>query len=280
MIRRSLIIFAILVVGYALFIHFAKLDLNTVQHQASGNRISAEKYVFAADDTSATVIVGSSLSFRIELDSLAPNTSNLSFGGLSVHDGLELVRRSGKRPKRVVIETNMIFKEVDRAFLDAVFQPGLYELRQAAPVLREENQPTGVLVGLLKKGMKQEGEGPGSTEPDSMAVSENLFDTNRGLFAKAPADSTQQRFLSTLENEVAALEANGIEVVFMEMPISAELMRSPLSTSTREAVIQRFPGHRYIRADREWRTTDGLHLEWHNAQRYSGWLAKELRSAH
>ncbi len=279
MIRRSLIIFAILVVGYALFIHFAKLDLNTVQHQASGNRISAEKYVFAADDTSATVIVGSSLSFRIELDSLAPNTSNLSFGGLSVFDGLELVRRSGKHPKRAVIETNMIFKEVDRAFLDAVFQPGLYELRKAAPILREENQPTGVLVGFLKKGMKQEGEGPGSAEPDSMEVSENLFDTNRGIFAKAPADSTQQRFLATLEHEVKALEANGIEVVFMEMPISAELMRSPLSTSTRGAIIQRFPGHRYIRSDRDWRTTDGLHLEWHNAQRFSGWLAKELRSA-
>ncbi len=24
------------------------------------------------------------------------------------------------------------------------------------------------------------------------------------------------------------------------------------------------------------RTTDGLHLEWHNAQRFSGWLARHL----
>ena len=34
MIRRSLIVFAILVVGYALYIKFGKPELNTVQHQA------------------------------------------------------------------------------------------------------------------------------------------------------------------------------------------------------------------------------------------------------
>ncbi|MBL7950203.1 MAG: hypothetical protein JNM62_00670 [Flavobacteriales bacterium] len=278
MIRRSLIVFAILVVGYALYIKFGKPELNTVQHQSSGNRISAEQYVFAPEDPNAMVIVGSSLSFRIAKDSLPANTSNLSFGGLTVYDGLELVRRSGKKPKRVIVETNMIFKEADRAFLDAVFQPGLYELRQAAPILREENQPSGVLIGYIKRSAKEEGEGPGATEPDSMAVSENLCDTNRGIFAKVPADSTQQRFLNTLEHEVKALEANGTEVLFMEVPISGELMQSPLATRAREAVAQQFPQHTFIRSDRTWRTTDGLHLEWHNAQRYSGWLAQQLRS--
>lgn len=276
MIRRSLVVFAILVIGYALYIKFGKPELNTVQHQASGNRISAEKYVFSEDVPNATVIVGSSLSFRIELDSLAPNTSNLSFGGLTVYDGLELVRRSGKKPAHVVVETNLIFKEADRAFLDAVFQPGLFELRQAAPILREENQPTGVLVGYLKRAMKQDDPTPGATEPDSMAMSENLLNTNRGIFAKVPVDSTQQRFLATLEREVKALEANGAEVIFMEVPISAELMKSPLATRAREAILARFPDHRFIRSERTWRTTDGLHLEWHNAQRYSSWLAKVL----
>lgn len=276
MIRRSLLVFAILVVGYAAYIKFAKPELNTVQHQASGNRISAEKYVFSEDVPGATVIVGSSLSFRIAMDSLAPNTSNLSFGGLSVYDGLELVRRSGKKPKRVVIETNMIFKEADRAFLDAVFQPGLYELRKAAPILREENQPSGVLIGYIKRSAKQEERGDGAAEPDSMEMSQNLFDTNRRTFAKVPADSTQKRFMDALDQEVKAIEANGAEVVFLEMPISEELTRSPLANRARGAVAAQFPTHRFIRSDRTWRTTDGLHLEWHNAQRFSGWLARHL----
>lgn len=278
MIRHSLLVFAILVVSYALYIKFGKPELSTVQHQASGNRISAEQYVFSDDVPGSTVIVGSSLSFRIAMDSLPSNTSNLSFGGLTVHDGLELVRRSGKRPQRVVIETNMVFKEADRAFLDAVFQPGLYELRKAAPILREENQPSGVLVGYLKRAMKQEGNGPGAAEPDSTYMSENLLNTNRGIFASVPADSTQERLLATLARTVKTLEANGAEVVFMEVPISEELMSSPLATRAREAVAARFPTHRFIRSDRTWRTTDGLHLEWHNAQRYSGWLAGQLQA--
>lgn len=278
MIRRSLLVFAALVVGYALYIKFGKPELNTVQHQASGNRISAERYVFAPEQADETVIVGSSLSFRIAMDSLPSYTNNLSFGGLTVYDGLELVRRSGKRPKRVLVETNMIFKEADRAFLDAVFQPGLYELRKAAPILREENQPSGVLVGYIKRSLKEEGAGPGAAEPDSMAMSENLLNTNRGIFGKLPPDSTQQRFLNSLSQEVNALEANGAEVIFLEVPISEELMRSPLAVRAREAVAQRFPSHRFIRTDRTWRTTDGLHLEWHNAQRYSRWLGAELRA--
>ena len=275
MIRRSLLVFVLLVIVYAAYIAFLKPELNTAQHQASGNRISAEQFLFSPHVTGSTVIVGSSLAFRIELDSLAPHTSNLSFGGLSVHDGLELVRRSGKKPARVVIETNMLFKEKDRGFLEALFQPGLYEMRKVAPILREENQPTGVLVGMIKKRMKNT-EDPASAEPDSMSMSENLFDTNRGIFAKVPADSTQQRFLGMLKHEVQALEARGVQVLFMEVPISAELMTSPLAVRTRETVAQQFPNHHFIRSDRTWRTTDGLHLEWHNAQRYSRWLAKEL----
>lgn len=278
MIRRSLLVFALLVVGYALFIRFLKpADLNTVQHQASGNRISAEQYVFGPDEPDATVIVGSSLSFRIALDSLPPHTSNLGFGGLTVYDGLELVRRSGKHPKRVVVETNMIFKAPDRGFLDALFQPGLYELRKAVPMLREENQPSGVLMGYIKRGMK-EGDASAASQADSMEVSENLFNTNRGIFAQVPPDSVQMRYLNTLEAEVTALEGTGIEVVFLEVPISAELMASPLARRAREAVRERFPRHVFLLNDAIWRTADGLHLQWHNAQRYSRWLGAELRA--
>lgn len=276
MIRRSLLVLAILVVGYAVYIKFGKPELNTVQHQASGNRISAERYIFGPDQPDATVIVGSSLSFRIALDSLPPHTNNLSFGGLTVYDGLELVRQSGKRPKRVLVETNMIYKDPDRAFLDAVFQPGLFQLRKAAPILREENQPSGVLVGYVKRSMK-DGEVSPDALADSMAMSENLLNTNRGIFAKVPADSTQQRYIALLQREVHALEANGAEVIFVEIPISEELMASPLARRTREVIQERFPGHTFLRGPGTWRTTDGLHLQWHNAQRYSGWLARQLR---
>ena len=278
MIRRSLLVFAVLVLAYAAFIHFSKLELDTSQHQSSGNRIKAEQFVFGADAPDATVIVGSSLSFRIELDSLPPGTSNLGFGGLSVYDGLELITRANKKPARVLIETNMIFKEPDRGFLDAVFQPGLYELRRSVPILREENQPSGVLIGLLRDRAKK-GRPVEEAPSDSMAMSTVLLETNRASFAVLPADSTQQRYLTTLEREVKAMEARGVEVIFMEVPIAPEMMTSVLATRCRTLITERFPTHRFLRTDPglHWRTTDGLHLEEHNARRYSGWLARSLR---
>jgi len=279
MIRRSLIVFVVLTVGYALFVRFIKVDRDTSQHQASGNRIKAEQFVFSEDVPEATVIVGSSLSFRIVLDSLPPGTSNLGFGGLSIYDGLELIRRAGKKPARVLVETNMLFKEPDRGFLEAVFQPGLYELRQAAPILREENQPTGVLVGWLKEQMRQVRD-PAEAQADSMAMSKNLFDTNRASFAVVPPDSSQQRYLANLEREVKDLGSRGVEVIFIEVPISSELMSSPLAGRSREVIAERFPDHLFLRTEpgKQWRTADGLHLQPANAQRYSGWLAAQLRT--
>ena len=58
MIRRAFLVFLILTIGYALFVEFVKVDRDTSQHQASGNRIKAEQFVFGTDDPDATVIVG------------------------------------------------------------------------------------------------------------------------------------------------------------------------------------------------------------------------------
>ncbi len=278
MIRRSFIVFLVLVAGYVLFVRFVKVGRDTSQHQASGNRIKAEQFVFGPDQPDATVIVGSSLAFRIVLDSLPPGTSNLGFGGLSIYDGLELIRRSGKHPARVLIETNMLFKEPDRAFLDALFEPGLYELRREVPILREENQPTGVLVGWLKERMRSAPE-TSTNAADSMEMSQNLFDTNMASFAQVPADSVQQRFIDRLTENVAALEEKGIKVIFMEVPVSPEITKSPLAIRSRELIEERFPDHPFLRTDPQltWRTADGLHLQPANAERYSGWLAAALR---
>lgn len=277
MIRRSLLVFAMIVIGYAVFIKVAKVDWDTSQHQTNGNRIKAEKFVFSPDDPGATVIVGSSLSYRIVLDSLPPGTTNLGFGGLCSYDGLQLINRTKRTPARVVIESNLIFKEPDVAFLDAVFAPGLYDLRRNVPILREENQPSGIVFGWLKQRAKQARTAE-EAAGDSTAMSTVLLEANRDSFAIVPPPHIQDRFLSLLEQEVASLEARGVEVVFLEVPLSVDLMPSALAVRSRTLIAERFPKHRFLRPDPAitWRTTDGLHLERHNAQRFSSWLARSL----
>jgi len=278
MIRRSFLVFLVLAIGYGLLLRSAQVDWDTTQHLANGNRIKAERFVYGTDVPDATVIVGSSLAYRIVLDSMPQGTTNLGFGGLSIYDGLTLVERSGKAPARVLIETNVLFREPDHGFLKALFEPGLYELRREVPMMQEENQPSGVLFGWLKQRLlKERGANDGSA--DSTAVPNAvMMEEHRGNYGQLPADSTQQRFLAMLEHKVHALEERGIEVIFFEVPIEAELMSSALASESRALIEARFPGRTFIRSSERWRTTDGLHLDKRDAQRFSGWLAAALRN--
>lgn len=274
MITRSLLVFAALALGYALFLRLVKVDWDTTQHLANGNRIKAERFAFGSDEEASTVIVGSSLAYRLAMDSFPSGTANLGFGGLSIYDGLELIRRSGRRPRRVLIETNVLFREPDRVFLDALFQPGLYQLRAQVPMMREENQPSGVLFGWLKQRFLA-GRGAQQTDDDAAGPSPVMLAEHRAKYAVVPADSIQSRFLAMLAEGVGDLERNGAEVVFFEMPIEQELADSPLAAKGRALIAARFPGNRFLLPEGSgWRTTDGLHLTKADAARCSGWLAR------
>lgn len=278
MIKRSLIVFAALAVGYSLFLHFATVDWDTTQHLANGNRIKAERFAFDDAADGGTVIIGSSLAYRLVLDSFPQGTANLGFGGLSVYDGLELIRRSGRKPKRVLVETNILFREPDRAFLNALFEPGLYQLRERLPLMREENQPSGLLFGWLKQYFLA-GRAPEDASDSRAGPSAVMLAEHRARYAEIPADSTQARFADMLANGAHALVQQGAEVVFFEMPIEAELEESKLSARTRSLVMERFPSHLFLRAGPDgWRTSDGLHLAKPDAARYSGWLARAVEA--
>jgi len=275
MIKRSLLVFAALALGYSLFLHFTRVDWDTTQHLANGNRIKAERFAFDDAADGGTVIIGSSLAYRLALDSFPQGTANLGFGGLSVYDGLELIRRSGRKPKRVLVETNILFREPDRAFLDALFQPGLYQMRRQLPLMREENQPSGVLFGWMKQRFLAQ-RSPEAAGDSSAGPSAVMLNEHRAKYAELPADSTQARFADMLASGAQALEQQGAEVIFFEMPIEAELEASRLAEGARALVKARFPTHRVLRAGPDgWRTTDGLHLAKPDAARFSGWLARE-----
>lgn len=278
MIRRSLFVFLALALVYSLFLRFIGVDWDTTQHLANGNRIKAERFAFDKSADGGTVIVGSSLAYRLVLDSFPRGTANLGFGGLSIYDGLELIRRSGRKPERVLVETNILFREPDRAFLNALFEPGLYQMREQLPLMREENQPSGVLFGWLKqrflKGRSPVAASDGNSGPSAVMLAEH-----RARYAELPADTTQARFADLLAQGIKAVEGSGAEVVFFEMPIEAELIESKLLARTRSLVMQRFPANRFVRAEPQgWRTTDGLHLTKPDAARFSGWLARTVEA--
>lgn len=278
MILRSLGVFLLLCLAFAGWLHLVPVTWDTELHLANGNRIKAERFVFGELPTDATVIAGSSLAYRIAPDSFPQGTANLGFGGLSIHDGMALVLRSGQKPARVLVETNVIFRDPDPGFIDALFAPGLYQLREALPIMREEHQPSGILLGRLRAAAmarmaNEPGEEAPTGPPDPVMYAENA-----AKYAEAPSSAERARFAALLQENVTMLEERGVEVIFFEMPIDEALSNSPLAAAGRELVQELFPKHPYLhlQADGPWRTTDGLHLHKGDAARASGMLRRAV----
>ena len=273
MIRRSLLVALVLALGYALFLRVVKVDWDTTQHLANGNRIKAEKFIFAAPDSFRTVIIGSSLAYLFDLDSFPARTANLGFAGMSIYDGAELILRSGKRPSVVLLETNILFRKPDAAFLDALFAPGIYQLHRAVPMMREQNQPSGVLYGWLRA----QGRGMVPAPMDTTdTATPSMLERVKQDYAKLPEAAEQRERMDMLAGYVGRLEAAGAEVRFFEAPVNPVAGESPLADLQRKLLQERFPDHPVIRVPpgSRWRTSDGLHLIKADANRFSGVLAR------
>src|SRR5690349_5473276 len=105
MIRKSIFVAIILLGIHALV---ARMDvLPAKQYSFQDNIVKAQGFMYG--ETEKNVVVGSSLSEKLAMDSL-PGFYNLSFVGLSIFDGLHLIVSNNKYPRNILIETNLILR--------------------------------------------------------------------------------------------------------------------------------------------------------------------------
>jgi len=283
MFKRMFLTFALLSLGYAAFVRWVPISYDTGQHLQGSNRIKAEGYLYAEGAVPSDVIVGSSLASRMVADSLKPGTYNLAVGGLSLQEGLDIISRSGRWPERVFIETNILFRKYDEGFIKAVTDPAMFVARTHIPILRERNQPSGLLFGWVKEKAKQE---VGTMEDLSSPLDGNtevagkfMLDEQMELYKHIPGGDTTVQFMDRMVFSVAELEAHGVEVSFFEMPLDTRLMEMPLAEVSRALVHRYFPKHRVYQPSpaEEYVTTDGLHLRKESARRWSGAFRRALQ---
>lgn len=275
MVKRMLLTFALLVLAYTAFLKWVPITYDTGQHLQGSNRIKAENYLYGEGEAPHDVIVGSSLAFRMVADSLERGTFNLAVGGLSLQEGLDIIARSGRWPKRVFVETNILFRKYDDGFVNAMTDPVMFAARTYVPALRERNQPSGLLFGWVKEKAKAEL----GVEQDTLAALDGntevtgkfMLDEQLALYKKIPGGDTTKTHLDRLAASVSELETHGTEVVFFEMPLDSRLMEMPLAEASRALIQNRFPHHRYYQAgpNERYITTDGLHLRQESARRWS-----------
>ncbi len=247
------------------------------QDQEEENEIRVQDFLYREGGVGA-VILGSSLSARIPV--AGSGLSNLALAGGSALTGAEILLRSGKFPKVVFVEVStVILRDTDTSFLNAVFHPVNYRLREWIPATREVEQPVSRLNQFLKQHF---GRGVESDSVVPAELREFQIEDHMREFGELPADpAALPGNMAALGGLLDRIRAHGSHVFFFEAPVEPRLRHLPLMEAAAAAFHQRFPEGPY-----EWlslpdrppfETVDGIHLNKLSAARLGDLLVAAYR---
>lgn len=244
--------------AYAAFVQFAPFTVPGVQNQIDTNMMRAQNFLAGH---APTILVGSSLTYRLPPALLGTEVANIGMVGGSSLTGLAIVDGSGLRPKLVLVETNLLERPLDRTAVQAQLRFPERFLRRHLRVFRTGYDPANLLWRGLARLTHQ--------DPDAEAVltpqAAHQFYIDQQKFKSHPPEAVGfEHNLKRTADLVASLQARGIRVGFFEMPIDPGLTNTPADTMIRRETLRTFPPGRYC-----WlhlaiaggaHTLDGVHL--------------------
>lgn len=270
MIKKTIIFFFSFALCYSLLISFIP-NKGIGTHQWQENQIRAHQFLYEISHD--TVIVGTSLSARILLDSLK-NVSSCAFSACVVEDGLRLILSKKVMPRYVLVETNYILRPSNEELVKVNTQGPLPFLRNYIPMLREQNSP----ISLVGRIFMQKALAPADTVDMKRLGSciENRINDD-GTHLLTPTQVSQR--IETVMSLIRQIESQGARIVFFEMPLNEHLKHVRSNDQTRDAVYKAFPHDKYIYLPNDtsnYLTTDGEHLDAQGQRRYSRFLNEVL----
>jgi hypothetical protein len=244
--------------AYAAFVQFAPFSVSAGQNQNDTNLMRAQDYLAAP--VQDTLLVGSSLTFRLPAAELGPHVANLAIAGGAPATGLALVEKAGTRPQLVLVEINLLARGPDLPMVGSLLRFPERGLRKYLRVFRTGYDP----VNLAWRGAAVLMHKADVEPVPPPAVTRQLTDFQRQEKARAPDPAALARTLSQTASLVAALQARGIQIGFFEMPVDASLVHSPADTAVRRAAQLTFPPDRFcwltLKLPQGAHTGDGIHL--------------------
>lgn len=282
MILRSVLTALTLLLLYTiLIIWFHDSIRHTGQTSYQRNLVKAEDYLYEANSHYDMVLVGSSMSERLLMDSLPGPCYNLAMSGLSSLDGLQLIKQSAHWPRLIYVELNTLDRGQTSDLVRSFTNSRRQLVHQYLPFLRQKYQPVGVVKSVLRSwtyGQTQFVDFGGGTPLDTTfqkkAVQEKLQEMEHG-----PADSVLRAHVQVAWQYIETFRRKGTEIVFYEMPVDARLQTHQLTNRTRQYLHKRFPTSQFsvisVPPD-AYQTSDGIHLIRSENIRYTAYLRQQL----
>lgn len=273
MLNKSIICFLFIALCYSLLIALVP-NRGIGTHQWQENQIRAHQFLY--EKISDTVIVGTSLSARILLDSLK-TVSSCAFSACVVEDGLRLILSKEETPRYVLIETNYMLRPSNGEILKANTQGPLPVLRRFIPLLREQNSPICLLGYCCLQGALVPSE---TIDMDRLQknITNRISEDNTHILNEKQLEERIQ----TIKSLVSKIEARGAKIVLFEMPLNDNLRHVSSNEQTRQAVVGIFPQNKYVYLPNDtssYLTNDGEHLDAVGQRRFSHFFKVALASA-
>lgn len=278
MILRSLGFCVIFLSAYVFIADQLQWPSKTVNQWEDNNR-QVENYLFMDNSGEiSTVIVGSSMSYRLSAQntSIPDTVYNLSLGGQSIYEGLEIVKRRNQHPKYLLIESNLISRPPKEDYVDGIFISGLYQLKDNFEAFRYKYRPI-TFIQYLYLGIKNRLPLPVNVSlSDSEKEIQHSVDKGdkkiRELIANQmedyPNESGETHQIKLLSYYVNYFEQAGVEVIFFEMPTDLKALQSTSNLQIRAVLNRNFPQNRFIEYQKLYPTTDGIHVTVSDANDY------------
>ncbi len=298
MIKKTLFTTFVLLIAYSLFIYFSPQSPWLKQSIWQENMIRLQEMAYE-DIPTKRILIGTSLSLEIRMDSV-DSMYNFSAGGGRPTLSMKVLKKMGKIPKELYLETNyLITKNSEKSsYYESLFRPGLYELREYIPALRERNQPMNYVGAFILDCSKKTTALFGGKETDSIKKEKKKKANNKGEINKEEilqkkialknrvfsdtirsADSIRKN-TEELQELVDYYKQQGTILYFYEMPVHCQLTSANKPVYTRK-ILKTFADKNNIvffplEDCKKYVTHDGMHLDSESSDRYNKHFEKEI----
>ncbi len=283
MIKKSIITAIILLAAYEAVVRLCNVKWDTSQNDKSANVISAQNFIYnqSGEETAAdTLIIGSSMSRKLVTEELGKNYYNLAFNAWSAYDGLELVKLTKRKPACLLIETNVVGNQsLSEAVTGSLSPVSLYP-NKVFKSFQLQNQPVGLLIGSIKEALKAKIEAMKLQKRQDTALYKLNIQNEKNVQQKPLHDSVYDNRFSVLKNLVEGFKAQGIPILFFELPVDAELINTATAEKNRFYFKKYFSENEYthiaLPAQNDYIYSDGIHLSIPSALQYTQYLKNSI----
>lgn len=257
------VLIILMIATYNVLLLVFQPKITTFQSQWIANYSRAETYLYK-NPKPKVIIVGSSMSARLQDDKLDRDVHNLSFGGGSPLTGLIIIKNSDHIPNLICIETNTIEGGINKDMIKSLFTPVVWKIKKYLIVLQYTYQPMNIVLTMVNSRFGQRYENQKNEKID-----EGVFKAEMGRHLK------EENCVDGLDNPLKIAEIKGLieyfyskgaKVMFFQMPVYKEISSSARYVQRENKLRQAFSDMNIEwsqlgdNADDKYLTADGIHL--------------------